>query len=191
MSSLGRFFEFRQSPIPQHRLGRFKTGADPIVQGAPVTATATSRDSVDLREVIALAGEGTAFVPGLSGLLVWEAPWDWAWGHDPVTYRPSDVDTAPAHTPVQVVHGTEVRIALHNIAASDGTDGFMAYAGRNMVKPADLAVPLVVGDKLTPGAGNGTTGGFWKKTTNTDATAWLTVTGVDLTIGEVEAQLRF
>lgn len=191
MSSLGRFFDLRQSPQPQHRLGRFKTGADPIVIGAPVTATATTRDTADLREVTALATEGSDYVPGLSGILVWEAPWDWYHGHDRDTYRPSDVDTAPAYTPVQVVHGTEVRVVLYNIAATDGTDGFMAYAGRNMVKPADLAVPLVVGDKLTPGAGNGTTGGFWKKTTDTDATAWLTVTGVDLTIGEVEAQLRF
>lgn len=188
MTTLGRFFDIRQSPIPQHRLGRFKTGASTIVQGAPVTSTATARETLDGRLPVALAAEASAPVPSLSGILVWEAPWDGMWGHDPVITRPSDIDTAPAHTPVQVVHGTEVRFVLYNIEATDGTDGFMAYDGRNMTKPADMSV-LQVGNLLTAGPGGNSTG-LWKKTTD-PTLAWARVTGVDLTIGEIEAQLLF
>jgi hypothetical protein len=52
------------------------------------------------------------------------------------------------------------------------------------------ATPTVaVGDYLTPGTGNGTAG-YWAETA-TEANAWLIVTAVNASTGEVEARVNF
>ena len=181
--SLGRNFSFRIPPLPDHRLGRFKTGASAIVQGAPVKSN--SVDATDKRNVMALATGAQDPVKGLSGIVVWEEPWFPFDGQDRGLFRPgSDLDTVPAHTPAQVVHGDEVKVLFEN--TSDDTFVTTDYDGRVMVAGVGS---LAVGDLLTPGTGNDTDG-YWAKTT-TASQGWLRVTYVDSTNGLVEAQMLF
>ena len=170
MGTYGRFFDFLRSPDPKHRLGRFKTGSSTIVQGAPVTGGADP-DSWDDRWTVALATQATGPTVGKSGILVWEAPFTGLNGHDPVLDRASDIDTVPAATPAQVVHGDECAVVLHNL--DDESYVNRAYEGRNMVKLAD-AKTLSADDLLTPGAGNGDAGGYWEVTA-TASEGWLRV----------------
>jgi len=188
MTTLGRNFTFRQSPLPQHRLGRFRTGATTIAQGAPVIRVpGASTDPADLRLPVQIAGAGSAPYLGLSGIIVYEAPWDAFFGADPLLTRPSDVDVVPPLKPAQVVHGTETRVKLTNTVART-FEGQRTYPGRLMVAPAGLA-GIGVGDLLTPGVGNDTDG-YWAKTAD-GAVAWLRITSVNATGGFVEAQMLF
>lgn len=188
MTTLGRNFDFRQSPLPQHRLGRFRNGATAIAQGAPVqTVAAAVTDPADLRLPIQLAAAASAPRLGLSGIVVYEAPWDAFSGMDPSLTLASDIDVVPALKPCQVVHGTEVRVKLTNTIART-FEGQRAYAGRLMVAPTGLA-GLIVGDLLTPGVGNATDG-YWAETADA-ALAWLRITSVQATAGFVEAQMLF
>jgi hypothetical protein len=188
MTSLGRNFDFRQSPLPQHRLGRFRNGATAIAQGAPVTMVAASvTDPADLRLPIQVAAAAAPPVIGISGIVVYEAPWDAFHGYDSSLTLASDIDLVPALKPCQVVHGTEVRVKLTN-TVERSFEGQRTYAGRVMVAPANLST-LIVGDLLTPGVGNGTAG-YWAETA-TLALAWLRVTSVQATAGFVEAQMLF
>lgn len=188
MTTLGRNFDFRQSPLPQHRLGRFRNGATSIAQGAPVqTVAAAVTDPGDLRLPVQVAGAASAPRLGLSGIIVYEAPWDAFNGVDPQLTRPSDIDVVPPLKPAQVVHGTEVRVKLVNTIART-FEGMRTYPGRLMVAPAGLA-GLIVGDLLTPGVGNDTDG-YWAETADLTL-AWLRITSVQATAGFVEAQMLF
>lgn len=188
MTTLGRNFTFRQSPIPQHRLGRFRNGVTAIAQGAPVQAVPGAvTDPADLRLPVQLAPAGTAPKLGLSGIIVYEAPWDAFHGFDTALTQASDIDVVPALKPAQVVHGTEVRVKLTNTVERT-FEGQRTYAGRLMVAPAGLA-GLIVGDLLTPGVGTAV-GGYWAETADADL-AWLRITSVQATAGFVEAQMLF
>lgn len=188
MTTLGRNIDFRQGPLPQHRLGRFRTGATAIAQGAPVTMVASSAtDPADLRLPVQIAAAAAAPIIGLSGIIVYEAPWDAFHGYDPQLTRPSDIDVVPALKPAQVVHGTEVRVKLQN-TVSRTFEGMRTYPGRLMVAPAGLS-GLIVGDLLTPGVGSDSAG-YWAETA-TLALAWLRITSVQATAGFVEAQMLF
>ena len=80
--------------------------------------------------------------------------------------------------------GPEWRVGFRNTT----THSFLNlrnYTGLVMVNMTSL----VLGDYLTPGAGDDTNG-YWKRTT-TAANGWLRVTGIDSTNGLVEAQMLF
>lgn len=186
MSSLGRNFSFLQSPLPEHRLGRYKTGATVIPQGAPVVATG-AMDTADKRRTVALAAadaDVATVTGGLGGILVWDEAWTNFHGYDPVLTTASDIDTVPTYTPAQVVHGTEVRVQFRNTADRSFL-GLRDYDGRTIIN----LTSMVLGDLLTPGAGNDTDG-YWKRTT-TAGDGWLRVTAIDTTNGLVEAQMLF
>lgn len=182
MGTLGRNVHLLQSPIKEHRLGRLKTGATALPIGAPVTAG--TYDTADKRRPLALAAEASAPLVGKTGVLVWDEAWTNFHGSDPVLTTRSDIIDAPAHTPVQMVHGTEVRWAFTN-TVDRSFQGQRDYDGRVIVNMTGLAIDNL----LTPGVGNDTDG-YWKKTT--DATlAWFRVTAIYTATGRVEAQQLF
>lgn len=183
MGSYGRNGDFLQTPIPQHRLGRGKTGNDPIQHFAPVNL-GTAEDPLDGRRTITVAAADSSPLVGKSGVIIHEEPWQAFWGHDRAVTDPDDIDFVPAGKQAQVCHGTEVRIWLKN--TTEQVFGSRTYAAKTMVASIDS---LAIDDELTPGAGN-TTAGFWKKTT-TPGDGWLRVTGVHPDQGLVEAQMLF
>ena len=191
MGTYGRNFDFRQSPLPQHRLGRFKTGDDPIPNGAPVIADG----DVDAngRRTFILAPAGTARPnPGQGGICLYEQADANYRGFDPAITRPSDMTDAPANTPAQMCHGTEVRLAFWNTESDDfrGMRSGSPYPARMMVAGASGATPTVEVDELI-GPGVGTDGdGYWQVVTD-EADAWAVVTEVDAEIGLVVAQMLF
>lgn len=188
MSIYGRFGTFRQSPTPQHRLGRMKTGNAALEQLVPVVG-AGPMSAGDARIVVGRPAANAAPIIGLSGILVHEEAWTAKHGQDPETFSSSDYDTVPANTQAQVVHGTEVKLLVQNLSADDlEFDGMRSYTGRNMFNPTDLET-LAIGNMVTVGAGN-PTDGFWKKTA-TAAEAWGTVVEVDAEYGLAVFQLRF
>lgn len=189
MGTLGRNFEFRQPPLPQHRLGRVKTGSTAIPIGAPVLLDFSSGEDANGRLTMQLAtGAQDRPLPGSGGICVWEAPDANFPGQDPVLTRPSDVIDAPKNTPAQVVYGTEVKVVFTN--TTDETFRNMRdYKGRIMVAGAGATPTVAVGDYLTPGTGNDSDG-YWAETADA-AKAWLRVTSVDAETGEVEAQMLF
>lgn len=192
MASYGRNFDFRVPPRSGERAGRFILGgATDLPIGVPVkidTGEAGSTEFTDANTV-ELATGAQAPVPGLSGILVYEhAPAAFA-GDDPFLTTYSDKDTAPVGKLVQVVSGTTVKVVLRN--TSDRTFlNTRAYDGRKMVAGIGQATPTVgVGDYLTPGTGDDTSG-YWAET-GSASNAWLVVTAVDNDRAEVEAQLLF
>lgn len=186
MSDYGRNFEILQNPLPQNRLGRYTTGDDPILIGAPVKVDDVP-DS-NRRLPLALCTGATAPKKTRHGILVWESVYEGFIGHDPVTTRPSDIDTAPANMAVQLVSGTEFRGAFKNTE----TELFLqtaSYTGRTMVAGIGATLALEEGDFLTPGVGNDTDG-YWAKTV-VAADAWLVVTEVLNDVGVVQWQMLF
>jgi len=194
MGTYGRNFDFRQSPIPQHRLGRFVNGATAVPQGAPVVASGAEDDNG--RRAFALAADGASRpAPGQGGVAVYEVPDNTGLGlvANPLITRASDHIDVPADVSAQVCHGTEVRLAFWN-TEEDDFDGMRTganvYAARVMVAGASGATPTVaVDDFLVPGVGNDTDG-YWKVGGTAD-TAWAIVTQVDTEIGTVTAQMLF
>lgn len=194
MGTYGRNFDFRQSPIPQHRLGRFINGATVVPQGAPVVAEGT--EDANGRRAFALAANGaTRPAPGTGGVAVYEVPDNngLELAANPLITRASDYRDIPASVPAQVCHGTEVRLAFWN-TEEDDFDGMRTganvYTARVMVAGASGATPTIaVGDFLVPGVGNATDG-YWKEG-GTATTAWAVVTQVDTEIGAVTAQMLF
>lgn len=191
MTTYGRNFDFLQSPLPQHRLGRFKTGSAVLRQGQPVKATGI-RDTGDLRRPVTAAVTADAPLIGAMGLLVFEDPWTAFTGVDPVLVSPSDLDTVPALSPAQVVHGTEVRIQLVNTSTHVFQNN-RTYTGFTIITVTSLAID----DLLSPGTGVAGTP-LWIEAT-TPANAWARVTGIDSATDAVtgavstyvEAQLLF
>lgn len=195
MTSLGRFFDFRMSPNDNHRLDWFKTGDTALVQGCPVrrpTAT-TAVDTIDGRIAVEKVAAGVGPILGAeSGILVCEMPWpNVTQTVAPIT-RSSDFDTAPANTPIQVVHGEEVQVVFSNLsAAALAFEDQATYSGRNMVLPSDLA-GMAIGKLLTVGAGDDTNGYY--KVTATASEAWFRVVDFEVIDDDqafVAAQMLF
>lgn len=193
MGTYGRGFDFRQSPLPQHRLGRFIAGAT-VPQGAPVVAEGD--EDVNGRRAFVLADEDAPRPPvGTGGVALFEQPDNNGLiGNqgNPLITRSSDFGTVPAGQPAQVVHGTEVRLAFWNVDEDDfrGMRAADPYPARVMVDGASGATPTVsVDDFLVPGAGTDADG-YWKVGGDAD-TAWAVVTNVEPETGHVTAQMLF
>lgn len=193
MGTYGRNFDFRQSPLPQHRLGRFIAG-ETVPQGAPVVAEGD--EDANGRRAFVLAAEGVGRpLPGQGGIALFEQPDNNGLiGNqgNPLITRSSDFGDVPVGQPAQVCHGTEVRLAFWNTEEDDfrGMRTADPYVGRIMVAGASGATPTVdVDDLLVPGAGDGTDG-YWKVGGTAD-TAWAVVTNVDPESGHVTAQMLF
>ena len=189
MSNYGRYFEFRNSPRPEDRYGRALSPNLVIPIGAPVERTATV--NADGRNVYQLAtGVPTSRPrPVESGIAVFEWAYNAYAGQDPELQVVSDFSDIPANSPIQVVHGTNVKVVLRNIAEDTNFMDMRTYDdARTFVAPTDLST-LAVGNFLVPGTGDGTAG-YWAEGGDAD-TAWLEITSIDTVRGEVEAQLLF
>jgi hypothetical protein len=188
MSTYGRNFEFRVPPEGAERAGRYSLGgSDPLAIGAPVVVTGAT-DASGRLVVTKAAADADKPLPGQGGVLVYEyGPAAYA-GDDPQLTTYSDKSTVAVGEAVQVVNGDGVKVVLRNTAASTFLT-LRNYAGRTMVAGLGATPTLQVGDKLCPGTGNDSAG-YWKETSDA-AKAWLVVTKVDTTRGEVEARLNF
>lgn len=187
MSTYGRHVELRQSPLPQHRLGRYKVGASDILQYAPVKVVGDP--DVDGRLTLELCTGATQPKLTRHGLVCWEQVYEGWQGRDMIMERFSDLDMAKAGKPCQLVHGPEVRIAYRNLSAVDFLNGLNTYAARTVVAGLGATPSLVGGEWLTPGVGNDTDG-YWAET-SVEAEAWLVVTHVRLDEQIVEAEMLF
>lgn len=187
-----RNFEFRVSPRSGQRAGRYITPSTgtPIVIGAPIKVNAVAAaNDLNLQEV-ALATGAQAPVPGIHGILVYEYKGADGWsGDDPHLTTWSDKDTAPLGKACQLVSGDAVKVAFRN--TNDTTFlNTRDYEGRTMVSEGSGATPNAnVGDYLTPGPGSDALG-YWAVTTSASS-AWLVITAINDTTGEVEARLLF
>lgn len=194
MASYGRNLEFRIPPEPEARGGRFVltgTAGTTVALGVPVTYDSVTAASTDFPGAanVKLATGAQAPVEGLSGILLYEhAPAAFA-GFDPLVTTYSDFGYAPVGKLVQVIHDPDVKVLLRNTSTSTFLQAH-SYAGRKMVAGVGGATPgIAVGDLLTPGTGDDTSG-YWAKTT-VAADGWLKVVAVDNTRLEIEAQLLF
>lgn len=189
MSNYGRYGEFRVSPRPEDRGGRFISPAALIIpQFAPVATTGVV--NADGRSLTQLATGHTAPFPGAHGIAIWENAFASFAGFDPVITDVSDFSDIPVGTPIQVVHGTYVKISLKNIAANTVFFGRTYTDARTFVAPTNLST-ISVGDLLCPGTGNGTSGYWAEVAGGQEADAWLKVTSIDSVRGSVEAQMLF
>ncbi len=188
MSEYGRNFEFRVSPQPNYRSGRYKNSTVAIPIGVPVAVADGATRDANGRLTFALATGAQAPEIGQCGIAVYEYAWEAFEGRDPNLTTSSDLDTVPANEPCQLVNGTDVVVVLRNTVA--GLQLGRSYPGRIMTAGVSLATPtVVVGDLLTPGVGNDTDG-YWAET-GTAANGWLRVIGVDTTRAEVTARMLF
>lgn len=190
MSTYGRNFEFRVPPHGTNRAGRFcvpSTGTR-IPIGAPVKAdTGAGLNTLSL-QTVALATGAQAPVKGLSGIAVYEyGPAAFA-GDDPFLTTYSDKEDVPLAAAIQVVSGLDVKVVFRNTASSTFLNT-RSYTGRTFVAGVGATPTVAVGDFLTPGDGNTTTG-FWKKDASA-TNAWLVITKVDSARDEVEARMLF
>lgn len=189
MGTYGRNFEFRIPPTHGQRAGRYavpSTGtAIPI--GAPILATpAGTATSLGMQPVTLVTG-ATNPVKGASGILVYEwGPAAFA-GDDPYLTTYSDKDYAPLGAAVQMVSGNEVKVVFKNTAANTFLIN-RVYAGKIMVAGLGATPTLAVGDYLTPGVGDSTSG-FWAKGNATNG--WFNVTSIDVARQEVEGRMTF
>lgn len=188
MSNYGRNFEFLQSPLPQHRLGRYVTKATgaQIPLGAPVRVPAGAVANAEGRLPLELATGATEPEVGRHGILIHEYAFNAFRGFDPVQTVISDFDKAPLNAPSQLCYGDEVKVRLIN-TVDRNFQGQKAYAGRVMIPGLGATPTVAEGDYLTPGTGNDDDG-YWAVTAD-KAEAWLYVTLVDSTF--VEAQMLF
>lgn len=164
--SYGKYFEFRVPPQSGQRAGRYSLATATNI-GGPVVASG-SVDADGVQPVVAATAGVNKPTPGQGGILVYEH----LFTDGPLEVN-SDKHQAPAGSYVQVVSGSEVKVALRN----DGT-----------VDMVDLT-SLSVGDGLMPD-----TGGLWQKSDNGDGTDdWLIVSSIE-TVGTetvVEARVNF
>lgn len=185
--SYGRNFEFRVPPQSGQRAGRYALDATSVPIGAPVKATGA--EDTQGRAVVSLATGAQAPVAGITGIAVYEYKGMEGWaGDDPYLTTYSDKDTVPANAAVQVVSGDSVKVVLRNTVARTFLNT-RSYTGRKMVAGLGATLTLAIGDYLTPGTGNGTAG-YWAET-GSATNAWMVITKVDNTRGEVEARLLF
>lgn len=190
MASYGRNFDFRIPPQSGERLGRYflDDGANDRPIGVPVVKTSNVDDLG--RQGVALAtGSQVKPAPGQGGILVFEKVIYQNVDPTLTDYSDPNISVAPAGAAVQVVSGeNRVKVLLANTSASVFL-GLRSYAGRTMVAGVGATPTVAVGDLLTPGTGNDTSG-YWAET-GTAANAWLVVTSVDAVRGEVEAMVNF
>lgn len=207
--SYGRNFDFRVLPKASARMARFAApqtllsgsgtgggtaagsacGAGLLPNGAPVVFDSSAGLDGTGRQIVKLPSEAAAPVPGLSGILVYEyGPAAYA-GHDPYTTTYSDMDSAPLAAAVQVVSGDlNTKVVLTNTSARTFL-GIRSYPGRIMVNGLGATATVAVGDYLVPGKGNDVDG-YWESQSSATG-AWMIITAVDTTRGEVEARLLF
>lgn len=187
-NNYGRNAHWLQSPRPEDRLGRYETGADTILQFAPVEVDPDEDVTPENRRVLRLCTDAVRPLSGQHGIILYEQPFADTPGYDPALTRPSDLDTIPARRPVQLCHGSYVRIRLTN-TVDESFLGQQDYPGRTMVDGLGATPTVFVGDTLTPGGGNDDDG-YWVVTTDPDE-AWLLITNVDADAGELDAQMLF
>lgn len=190
MSSYGRNFDFRVTPKGGQRQGRyFNDDSAAIPIGAPVVATSTT-NALGCRGLELATGAQDAPLPGKGGIIVFEYAWNGFAGTDPVLTTYSDLGTAPVGKACQLISGEDVKVVLRNTTATSFLFRDNYPTARKMVAGVGGATPTVaVGDYLTPGTGNDSAG-YWAETA-TASQAWLVVTGVNNTTGEIEARLNF
>jgi hypothetical protein len=189
MGSYGRNFEFRVTPLEAMRRGRvvLDEGAD-VAIGAPfVIATDAVPDEVFTDALPATLATG-AQAPrrGFAGLGIYEHL-DYN-QQDPQYTTYSDKDTIPDGKLFQLISGPNVKVVFRNTA--DRT--FLTtrdYDGRIMVAGMGATPTVGIGDYLTPGTGDDTSG-YWAAT-GSATNAWLIVTNVDALRQEVEAEFTF
>jgi hypothetical protein len=138
----------------------------------------------------ALATDGAPPKNGHAGIALYEyGPAAFA-GDDPILTTYSDKDTIPTGAAIQLVSGDKVKVVLRNTSNRTFLQS-RTYVGRTMVAGLGATPTVGVGDYLEPfGATASDTNGYWKETATT-ANAWLVVTKVDSTRGEVEARMLF
>lgn len=184
--SYGRNFAFRSTPKGAERAGRYFLDDSSRPIGVPVVLSGNS-DAVGRLGVELATGAQDKPAPGTGGVLVYEHIQ--YIGVDPGLTTYSDLDTAPAGQPVQVINGTTVKVAFTNTE----DDTFLTRTNyptpRVMVAGAGATPTLEVGDFLTPGVGNDEDG-YWAETADADE-AWLVVTYIDNDTGLVEARFNF
>lgn len=185
--SYGRNFHFLITPRSGERNGRYYLDSDtPLAIGAPVVLSGevdtAARQGV---EVATSAQEPPA--PGTGGILVYEHIQPLHVDTFETTY--SDFDTAPAGESVQVVSGTTIKVGLKNTTATSFRVRVGYPNARTMVDGVGTTPDVNEGDYLTPGVGTDADG-YWAKTADL-SDAWLIVTSVNHTTGEVEARLNF
>lgn len=184
-------FEFRVPPRGGERSGRFyvpSTGtAIPI--GAPIGLVADGDPNVLGLAAVNLVTGATAPISGKHGILVYEYKNSEAYaGVDPFLTTNSDLLDAPLGAAVQMVSGPDVKVCFRNTEDSTFLNT-RSYEGRTFVAGIGATPTVVVGDYLTPGTGDSTSG-FWAENA-TASNAWFVVTRVDLARHEVEARMTF
>ena len=188
MSTGLRNFDIRISPRHGERGGRFvlATGSDALPQGVPVAVTGV--DAQERAVVELVTGATPKPKAGAGGILVYEQfRYD---GTDTAITSYSDMDTVPAGRGVQVITGeNKVKVAYRNTTATTFYNRADYPTARVMVAGLGATPTVAVGDYLTPGTGNDTAG-YWAETGDA-ANAWLVVTSVNSSTGEVEAMLNF
>jgi hypothetical protein len=192
MGSYGRNFEFRIVPETENRLARYATPATGTwVIGSAVAADNTAGFDALGRQIVKQAAASTPPVKGQHGLLLYEYAEGQAVyaGQDPYLTTYSDFSTAPVSKGIQVVSGPNVKVVFRNTDAQT----FLVtrtYAARTMVAGAGATPTVAPGDFLEPVTNPSDTAGYWQET-STAANAWLVVTKVDTSRGEVEAMFNF
>lgn len=190
--SYGINLDFRVPPTGGDRSGRFFLDEDvAVVIGAPVVVdVAEAENDLGLLPVNLATGSQVRPKPGMGGILVFEHKNAESFaGTDPYLTTFSDLDKVPANKACQVVNGLSVKVALSNTVDQNFLHS-RTYPGRIMVAGLGGATPtVVVGNYLTPGTGNDGAG-YWA-VTGTEANAWLVVTKVDNSRGELEARILF
>lgn len=189
MSSYGRNFDFRRTPMPIQRGGRYvlDNGSD-IPIGAPVAVANGATPDSGFTDALpaALATGAQAPKKGFTGIAIYE--WLDLNQLDPQYFTYSDRSTIPDTRLFQLVSGPGIKVVFRNTADST----FLTvrdYAGRIMVAGAGATPTVAVGDYLTPGTGDDDNG-YWAET-GSATNAWLVVTLVDTARGEVEAEMVF
>lgn len=189
MGTYGRNFEFRAPPTGASRGGRYSvpTTGNVIPIGAPIKVTAGAAATSLGMAPCTLATTAQVPHPGICGILVYEwGPAAFA-GNDPELTTYSDKDYAPLGAAVQLVSDPEVKVVFKNTVASTFLTN-RVYAGRIMVAGFGATPTVAVGDFLSPGVGDDTSG-YWAESSATNA--WLVVVGVDTVRSEVECRFAF
>lgn len=169
-------FEFRTPPHGAQRAGRFyTTDADAFIGAPAFVDLATPVSDADGSLLVAVAEAGDVDPtenPELAGIMVHER----LFNNDPSVAN-SLLGAIPSGERVQLVHGTDIKVAFRNTDAE------------TMVAPANLS-GITVGTYLVPDDSGSTA--YWEAVdaASTDE-AWLIVTFVDAATGVVEAQFTF
>lgn len=188
MGTYGRNFDFRVVPEPQARRGRYQlvNGAD-IPIGTPVKVANGATPDIQFNALPAsLCAGATTPKQGFNGIALYE--WLDLNQLDPQYSTYSDRSTIPDTRLIQMISEPGIKVVFRNTAASTFLHT-RAYAGRLMVAGMGATPTVAVGDYLTPGTGDDTSG-YWAETSDVTK-AWLVVTHTSSARGEVEAEMLF